>query len=262
MDFLEKFYHKFQENRLDGKSFYYNEKLKFSSAEKDGITKIYDLIKKYIEGVQFVLLYYYRGCPSWDWFYPYYYSPMISDVYEYLKYANQQKINLVHEFNLSQPFSAFKQLLLIMPLESIELLPEEYAHLMKDPKSILRSPIDYYPTEFEIDPNDALFESEFVAILPFLEDKLLDQAFSSVNFEHIKEKYKDRCGIGKCIEYFYEKKGKKIVVESFLTKFCQNFEGKIHITEFLFEEIKDGKFKMEFFHCNNNNNKFFLIKKI
>lgn len=258
LDFLENFYKKFQDNNLAGKSFYYSEKLKFSSSEKDGITKIYELIKKYIEGIQFVLLYYFKGCPSWDWFYPYYYSPMISDVYKYLKYFNSQK-EKQYEFKLGKPFPAFKQLLLIMPLQSIDLLPIEYAHLIKDEKSILKSPIDYYPTEFEIDPNDAYFESEFIAILPFIEDELLDKAYLSVDFQSIKNEVKERCAIGKNVEYSYGKKAKKIVVHSFLQNFCMNFEGKIQSKEFSLEDIKENLYDLKFIPCFFN---FVLKSKI
>ena len=236
LDFMENFFKKYQENHLHAKSFYYETKLKFSSGDKEGLMKIAELIKKYIEGIQFVLLYYYEGCPSWSWFYPYYYAPMISDVYEYLKFMNQ--MNMGHfEFQLGTPFPAFKQLLLIMPQGSIDLLPTEYGHLITNVDSILRNPIDYYPTEFEIDPNDAYFESEFIAILPFLEDDLLEKAFASVDRSLMSEEVKERCMIGKNQEFSFWRKGNKITVKAFLPKYCDNFEGKINIIEFFIHEI-------------------------
>ena len=245
MDFLESFLKKYHQNRLTAKSFYYQEKLHFSSAENQGIEKIFDLIKKYIEGIQFVLLYYFKGCPSWDWFYPYYYAPMISDVHEVLKYYNEKDIKS-YEFLLGKPFPAFKQLLLIMPLGSLDLLPEEFSHLIEKNDSILRSPIDYYPTVFEIDPNDAYFESEFIAILPFIEDEVLENAYASVDLSTMKEEVKERYKIGKNLEYYYKEKGSKIEVKSYLSKYCGDFEGKIQVNEFLFDEIVNGTFIMQF----------------
>ena len=49
-----------------------------------GIKKVADMAKNYLEGVQFVLEYYYKGVPSWSWYYPHFYSPLCSDIEIYL----------------------------------------------------------------------------------------------------------------------------------------------------------------------------------
>ncbi|KAJ2794115.1 exonuclease II Exo2, partial [Coemansia furcata] len=38
------------------------------------------MCRSYIGSLQWVLQYYYRGCQSWSWFYPYHYAPCISDI--------------------------------------------------------------------------------------------------------------------------------------------------------------------------------------
>ncbi len=249
LDFFERFLKKYKENQLAGKSFYYEEKLKFSPNEKERITKIFELSKNYIEGIQFVLLYYFEGCPSWDWFYPYYYSPMISDIYEYIKYMNSNNIKNP-DFQLSRPFDAFKQLLLVMPLESIALLPDEFSNLVTNSQSILRNPFDYYPENFEIDPNDAYYESEFIAVLPFLGNDLLEKAYQGVDQSQMKKELKERNSIGKNIVYSYNRKAYKIAVSSFLPNICPNFNGKIKKTEFFFDEIKEDSFYFDFIESN------------
>ena len=51
--------------------------------------------KAYIEGLQWVFAYYYQGCISWSWFYPFHYAPMAADLVQ----CDQVEIN----FEMSSP---------------------------------------------------------------------------------------------------------------------------------------------------------------
>jgi 5'-3' exonuclease len=55
----------------DLKGRYYYEKFNFSPLDAE---KHIALRKSYIEGLVWNLQYYYKGCASWDWFYPYHYG--------------------------------------------------------------------------------------------------------------------------------------------------------------------------------------------
>jgi 5'-3' exoribonuclease 1 len=55
----------------DFKGRYYFEKLKLTPKDKDGH---WHLRKTYVEGLVWCLAYYYEGCISWGWFFPYHYG--------------------------------------------------------------------------------------------------------------------------------------------------------------------------------------------
>lgn len=51
------------------------EKLEISYDKPEELGK---LVFTYVEGLQWVLNYYYKGVSSWAWFYPYHFSPRIT----------------------------------------------------------------------------------------------------------------------------------------------------------------------------------------
>ena len=71
-----------------------------------------------LQGIRWVLEYYYRGVVSWDWFYPHHYAPMVSDM------TGLQHIRV--SFNPGEPFCPFQQLLAVLPAASSKLLPSAY----------------------------------------------------------------------------------------------------------------------------------------
>lgn len=100
--------------------------LKFDAPE-DNQAKRRDVVERYIEGVCWVLLYYYQGCPSWNWYFPYHYAPFAVD------FINLSKIEI--KFNKGEPFAPYEQLMSVLPASSGHTLPEVFRPLMSDPKS-------------------------------------------------------------------------------------------------------------------------------
>ena len=77
---MQKFISLFASDPEQAKAFYYKEKLDVEVATEAGIAFKKRMLKKYIEGLQWVLYYYYRGAQHWRWYYPFHYAPMISDI--------------------------------------------------------------------------------------------------------------------------------------------------------------------------------------
>ena len=67
----------YQEKYQGWKTKYYLQKFEEWPSDKYE-QEMVDLCENYVEGLQWVLYYYYKGIASWPWFYKYHYAPLIS----------------------------------------------------------------------------------------------------------------------------------------------------------------------------------------
>ncbi|WVF65523.1 hypothetical protein IAT40_000251 [Kwoniella sp. CBS 6097] len=144
---------------------YYEKKFGVSLSDIETIDKV---TFSYMEGLCWVLEYYYQGVPAWDWFYPYHYAPFAQDFKDIGRY------NI--DFKPGQPFTPFAQLLGVFPAASRIHLPEKLQDLMINPESPI---IHFYPDDFEIDMNGKKMAWQGVALLPFIDQKQLLDALGS-----------------------------------------------------------------------------------
>ncbi|XP_037642996.1 5'-3' exoribonuclease 1 isoform X2 [Sebastes umbrosus] len=148
--------------------------------------------KCYVEGIQWILHYYYHGVQSWSWYYPYHYAPFLSDI---------RKISgLKLTFDLEKPFMPFQQLLAVLPAASMQLLPESYRHLMTSENSPI---IEYYPVDFKTDLNGKQQEWEAVVLIPFIDERCLLAAMEPYNHKMTKEEKARNCHTD-CAVYTYD----------------------------------------------------------
>ncbi|PKS06873.1 hypothetical protein jhhlp_006949 [Lomentospora prolificans] len=161
---------------------YYEQK--FHADPKD-ITFRNKVAEAYVEGLAWVLLYYFQGCPSWEWYYPYHYAPFAQD------FVNLDKMEIKFEKGrISRPF---EQLMSVLPAASRHALPAVFHDLMTNEDSEI---IDFYPEEFEIDLNGKKMAWQGVALLPFID---MPRLLNAVEKKYPLLSPKDACrnGTGK-----------------------------------------------------------------
>ena len=179
---------KYDQKFFEWKDKYYKEKFEWGLKNEEGVRA---LTENYVEGLQWVLYYYYRGVVSWPWFYQYHYSPMISDVKRGLK-GNM-------DFQLGQPFRPFQQLMGVLPDRSKKIVPTSYHELMTSPDSSI---FDFYPRDFELDMNGKKMEWEAVVKIPFIDERRLLRAMATKD-HLLSEDEKRRNDFGVSLKYTY-----------------------------------------------------------
>ncbi|KAI9088520.1 exoribonculease Dhp1 [Phlyctochytrium arcticum] len=158
------------------KSRYYRNK--FGVDESDRAFRR-QVVTSYVEGLCWVLKYYYQGCQSWKWYFPYHYAPFASD----FDFVGELDI----QFELGTPFRPFEQLMGVLPAYSRQHIPPAFRLLMTESESPI---IDFYPEKFPIDLNGKKFSWQGVALLPFIEEErllnALDTVYSNLTEEEVR----------------------------------------------------------------------------
>ncbi|KAF6762607.1 XRN 5'-3' exonuclease N-terminus-domain-containing protein [Ephemerocybe angulata] len=135
---------------------------------------------RYVEGLAWVLHYYYQGTPSWHWYYPYHFAPFAAD------FRDVAKMHI--HFDLGKPFRPYEQLMGVFPATSGIHIPAPFRKMMTDENSPI---LDFYPETFEIDMNGKKMAWQGVALLPFIDEKRLLAAMAP-EYENLTEDEKRR----------------------------------------------------------------------
>ncbi|CAO3672096.1 unnamed protein product [Umbelopsis ramanniana] len=163
------------------KSRFYRAKFQIEENDHEEKQKI---VKAYCEGLCWVFKYYYQGCVSWSWYYPYYYAPFASDFVD----LAEMKV----EFELNAPLRPFEQLMGVLPAASRDHIPKAFHHLMTDDISPI---IDFYPVEFDVDMDGKKWEWQGVVKLPFIDKDRLLEAMNTV-YDQLTEEEVIRNSLG------------------------------------------------------------------
>ena len=178
----------------DLKGRYYFDKFQFSPFDEENHMA---LRKAYIEGLVWTLKYYYEGCPSWEWYFPYHYGPMLSDLVNLDELLGE----ISFEGREGLPLKPFEQLLGCMPPSQAKHLPKPYRKFMTEPDSPI---IDFYPESFTIDMNGKRWPWEAVTLLPFIDSKRLIEVAATIDEGDLTESERARNAFGEAIVFTHD----------------------------------------------------------
>ncbi|KAF4319410.1 hypothetical protein BBO99_00003558 [Phytophthora kernoviae] len=157
----------FQDTKWD----YYERKYGIPRGNGNASNKELEQVKKhYMEALVWCLAYYFQGPPSWSWYYPYHYAPMVSDLTD----IEEMTANMKFKDDVG-PLLPFEQLMSNLPSSSSHLVPEPYRFLMISPLSPIKH---FYPETFAIDMEGKRNAWEGVNLLPFIDVTLLKQTIA------------------------------------------------------------------------------------
>lgn len=157
---------------------YYSDKCKAEDIEGLGREHLF---RSYVTGLCWIMQYYYRGVPSWKWYFPFHYAPFASDLRNIDRFQSQV------DFRLNEPFAPVEQLLSVLPASSAHALPKCLQPLMLNPDSPI---IDFYPENVPVDPNGKAMPWLWVVLLPFIDESRLLSATKGTleNFTDVEKR--------------------------------------------------------------------------
>ena len=149
------------------------------------------IVNHYMNGLEWVINYYFFGMNDWNWYYPYHYAPFISD-FDKIQYTPQSFIK-------NDAPKPFLQLLMILPPNSKSLLPFPLQKIMEENSSLL----SFFPNTFEIDVTGKNKEWEGIILIPFPDKKIFKTFFES-QLPYISSFDHKRNIVGKNFIYQYQ----------------------------------------------------------
>ncbi len=149
------------------KRLYYHKKLKVDNKCIDDVDRV---CYYYLKTMQFVIQYYLKEIPDWQYCYPYYYAPFACDLTSFLeRYHNEGEAKLQFTFEKHAPFTPLQQLLSILPYHSYYLLPTEYQKEAEKYKEQLQL------THIETDREGKKNDYEEIILVPLIDTKITNE---------------------------------------------------------------------------------------
>lgn len=168
---------------------WYTKFLIYHEFNSRALTTIAKACVEYIRGLHWVFNYYTLGqdAVTWLWYYPYHHAPLFRDlaltvesVYDGRILGGTSLLDDVAPFKDEVRFTCLHHLVSVMPLQSIDTLPQELHFFYSD-----RSPLLHFmPATVLVNDDMVEMESQVKAILPKVDYYAIMEALSLHKFEN------------------------------------------------------------------------------
>jgi len=154
-------------------------------------------VKEYIDGLLFVLRYYFDEMPSYTWYYRNHYAPFAEDIAEVMEKHYKEDNNKFFKVN---PMLPLQQLFCILPPSSSHLLPKSLARRMNTDEKTIG---EFMHMDLKLDSDFKKNEWEYIILTPNIDLDKFIKVFKEeeTNMDEIEKKRNVR---GKIYVYYTE----------------------------------------------------------
>ena len=147
------------------------------------IDKVVGMCVEYLTALAWTFAYYTKGIAFIDlrWYYPYYHSPLFTDLYAVLVNQRANQPNWIPDYQRKEGqamLNVIHQLLSVLPPASFNLLPVEVLPLTKWPNLLTA----IYPIDFIYELDGKMVDWQGVSILPFVDPEKVIRAVATIPF--------------------------------------------------------------------------------
>ena len=179
----------FKEYRKD----YYKTKFHLDDSNESNFEQEIKIIARdYMVGMIFVLRYYFKGIPTFDWCYQYHYAPFFSDIYIMANEMAMEDSKEIFDIQFTpiKPLTIYESLIGIFPPSSFNLIPENISEKIRE-KIVLDSD---FIEDFDIDLDGKQQDYEAICLLPFVTYDKIKKIFKNVE---LTQEQKEKSEVGK-----------------------------------------------------------------
>ena len=131
----------------------------------DSDETIQEVCNEYLKGLIFVIQYYAKAIPTFEWFYPFHYSPLFYDLYMFVEKLVSEGRQLEYIFEFKPPLTQIEALASVLHPNSFDSIPHPQVREYMKTRALIDSS---FPETFEVDLEGKMQEYEGIILLPMI----------------------------------------------------------------------------------------------